>query len=93
MGEKMFPQEAFKYGFVTRIYETSQLDTTIWPKIKEYSQLPAESLQISKALMRMHEKKHLHDALHQECEELYRRFYSEEFINAIIQFSNKKSKM
>lgn len=93
MGEKMYPPEAYKFNFVSRIFKHSELETLIWPKLRQYSQLPPQSLQISKHLMRMHEKEHLYKALQTECDELYRRFYSEEFINAVIQFATRKSKM
>ncbi|XP_073841344.1 enoyl-CoA delta isomerase 3, peroxisomal-like [Musca autumnalis] len=93
MGEKLLPEDAFKYGLVTRIFKMDELDTIIWPKLREYSQLPPESLLITKSLMRMHEKEHLYKALYKECEELYSRFYSEVFINAVAQFASRKSKI
>uniref|UniRef100_T1PA59 Enoyl-CoA hydratase/isomerase n=1 Tax=Musca domestica TaxID=7370 RepID=T1PA59_MUSDO len=92
-GEKMSAEEALAFNFASRVYKPSEVDTVIWPKLREYSELPAESLQISKRLMRSPEKEHLVKAIDAECEELRKRFHSEEFINAIIQFSMRKSKL
>lgn len=93
LGEKLDAADAYKFNFVSRIYKHSELDTNIWPKIKEYSELPPQSLQISKNLMRSAEKKALLHAIDMECEQLYLRFKSEEFMNALIQFSMRKSKL
>ncbi|XP_073836825.1 enoyl-CoA delta isomerase 2-like [Musca autumnalis] len=92
-GEKMTAEEAFKYHFASRVYKSSEVDSVIWPKLREFSKLPAESLQISKRLMRTPEKENVMKAIDAECEELHKRFYSEEFMNAIIQFSMRKSKL
>ncbi|XP_061388170.1 enoyl-CoA delta isomerase 2-like [Musca vetustissima] len=92
-GEKLTAEEAYQYKFASRIYKPSEVDTVIWPKLREYSELPPESLQISKRLMRTQEKENLIKAIDTECDELYKRFYSEEFMNAIIQFSMRKSKL
>lgn len=92
-GEKLTPQDAYHYNFASRIYKHSEVDSIIWPKLREYSDLPRESLQISKGLMRSQEKQHLMKAIDDECDELYKRFHSEEFMNAIIQFSMRKSKL
>lgn len=93
MGEKLLPTDAYKYGLVTRTFNSNEMDTIVWPKLREYSQLPKHALLATKALMRMHEKDQLYQALHKECEELYSRFYSEEFINAVAQFAARKSKI
>lgn len=93
MGEKLLPTDAYKYGLVTRTFKSDELDSIVWPKLREYSQLPKHSLLATKALMRKLEKDRLYQALYKECEELYSRFYSEEFINAVAQFAARKSKI
>ncbi|XP_075161156.1 enoyl-CoA delta isomerase 2-like [Haematobia irritans] len=92
-GEKLTANEAFHYNFVSRVYKDSELDSAIWPKLRNYSELPPESLQITKGLLRSHEKEHLMKAIDDECDALYNRFYSEEFMNALIQFTMRKSKL
>lgn len=92
-GEKLTPQDAYHCNFVSRIYKNSEVDAVIWPKLREYSELPPESLQISKRLVRSQEKQALMKAIDDECDELAKRFKSDEFINAVIQFAMRKSKL
>ncbi|KAM7355547.1 dodecenoyl-CoA delta-isomerase [Cochliomyia hominivorax] len=92
-GEKLTAREAYEFNFVSRVYKKSELDTVIWPKLREYSELPPQSLQISKRLLRSEEKKALLHAIDMECKELLIRFASEEFMNALVQFSMRKSKL
>lgn len=92
-GEKLTAQEAYKFNFVSRIYKMCDLDSVIWPTLRGFSYLPPQSLQISKRLMRNEEKKALLQAIDAECEELLKRFRSEEFMNALIQFTIRKSKL
>ncbi|XP_075163089.1 enoyl-CoA delta isomerase 2-like [Haematobia irritans] len=92
-GEIMSSSEAYRCRFVTKIFNISQIDSHVWPKLVKYSQMNRESLQKSKNLKRKHEKEHILRALHMECDALYERFYSEEFVNAVIEFSAKKSKI
>uniref|UniRef100_A0A1I8M615 Enoyl-CoA hydratase/isomerase n=1 Tax=Musca domestica TaxID=7370 RepID=A0A1I8M615_MUSDO len=66
MGEKLLPTDAYKYGLVTRTFNSNKIDTIVWPKLREYSQLPKHSLLATKALMRMHEKDQLYQALYKE---------------------------
>uniref|UniRef100_A0A1B0G332 Enoyl-CoA delta isomerase 2, mitochondrial n=1 Tax=Glossina morsitans morsitans TaxID=37546 RepID=A0A1B0G332_GLOMM len=92
-GEKLLPHEALQYHFVSRVYKPSELNTVIWPKLIAFSELPPQSLQISKTLLRNHEKSNILQAIHSECDELYKRFHSEEFFDAIIRFNTKKSNL
>ncbi|XP_013104009.2 enoyl-CoA delta isomerase 2 [Stomoxys calcitrans] len=93
-GEKLTAHDAYHFNFASRVYKPFEVDSLIWPKLIEYSQMPPESLQISKGLLRSQEKEILMKAIDAECDALYKRFYSEEFMNAIIQFSmRKKSKL
>lgn len=88
----MSAEEAFRYNFVSRIFKLSELDSVIWPKIREYSELPPESMQVSKKLIRMSERERLYNALNAECDELKKRYYSEELFTALIKFSTRKDK-
>lgn len=92
-GEKLLPHEALQYHFVSRVYKPSELNTVIWPKLIAFSELPPQSLQISKTLLRNHEKSNILQAIHSECDELYKRFHSEEFFEAMIRFNTKKSNL
>ncbi|KAI8126232.1 hypothetical protein FF38_05496 [Lucilia cuprina] len=92
-GERLSAQEAYNFNFASRIYKHSEVDSVIWPKLREFAELPPQSLQISKRLIRSEEKKALLHAIDVECEELVQRFGSEEFMNALIQFTMRKSKL
>uniref|UniRef100_A0A1A9W7M0 Enoyl-CoA delta isomerase 2, mitochondrial n=1 Tax=Glossina brevipalpis TaxID=37001 RepID=A0A1A9W7M0_9MUSC len=91
--EKLLPYEALQYHFVSRVYKPSELNNVIWPKLFAFSELPPESLQISKKLLRNHQKSNILQAIDAECDELYKRFHTEEFFNALMQFNAKKSKL
>lgn len=86
--------EALQYKFVAEIFNGNQeLESKIWPKIKEYSQLPPGSLLAGKKVMRDAERQHLLQALKLECDTLYERWQSPEFFEAIQRFANRKSKL
>ncbi|XP_011195893.2 enoyl-CoA delta isomerase 3, peroxisomal [Zeugodacus cucurbitae] len=92
LSQKLSAQEAYNFNFVSKVFESNTLDSHIWPTIRELSELPPCSLQISKSLVRMHEKDTLFRALNAESEELYKRFSTEEFANALIAFASRKNK-
>lgn len=92
-GEKLTAQEALKFNFVSRVYSDSNVDSVVWPKLREYSQLPPNSMQTSKKLIRSQEKTHLLKAINDEGDELNKCFRGEEFINAVIAFASRKSKL
>ncbi|XP_018804435.1 PREDICTED: enoyl-CoA delta isomerase 2, mitochondrial [Bactrocera latifrons] len=92
LSQKLSAQEAYNFNFVSRVFEDDTLDSHIWPAIREFSELPPESMQISKSLIRMHEKDALYRALNAESEELYKRFTTEEFVNALVAFRSRKNK-
>ncbi|XP_053956657.1 enoyl-CoA delta isomerase 3, peroxisomal-like isoform X2 [Anastrepha ludens] len=92
MSQKITAQEAYHYNFVSKVYEPTELDSIIWPKIQEFSELPPDSLRISKSLVRMHERDALYRAMIAENDELYQRFFTEEFANTLIAFASRKNK-
>ncbi|CAD7002478.1 enoyl-CoA delta isomerase 2, mitochondrial isoform X2 [Ceratitis capitata] len=92
LSEKMTAQEAYNHSFVSKIFEPAELETNIWPKLREFSELPPESLQTSKRLIRQHERDTIYRSLNAESEELYKRLLSEEFTNALVAFANRKNK-
>lgn len=52
-----------------------------------------QSLAVSKQLLRSLEKEKLHEVNKRECETLRERWLSEECVNAIVSFFQKKSKL
>ncbi|XP_037933357.1 enoyl-CoA delta isomerase 2-like [Teleopsis dalmanni] len=88
--EKMTASEAYHFGFVSKIFKSEELDSIAWPKIRQFSELPPESVRVSKQLLRINEVDSTYKAVRNECNELKKRFSSEEFMNAIIQFATRK---
>ncbi|XP_067646419.1 enoyl-CoA delta isomerase 2 [Eurosta solidaginis] len=91
LSQKITAQEAYQFGFVSKLYDATALDTEIWPSIREISELPLNSLRISKSLVRMHDRDALYRVLHAESEELKKRFLSDEFANAMMAFATRKN--
>lgn len=90
---KLSAAEALHFGFVSKLYKKSELDTILWEEIKEYSKLPRESLCVTKKLVSQFERENLEKVCDRELEELYKRFESDEFMEAIAKFMQRKSKL
>ncbi|XP_069586819.1 enoyl-CoA delta isomerase 2-like isoform X1 [Ranitomeya imitator] len=85
--------EACKLGLVTEVFPDSTFQKEVWERLKAYGELPKDSLAFSKQLIRKTEKEKLHAVNAQECERLIERWLSEECMNAIISFFQKKAKL
>jgi len=92
LSQPLTAAEALRHNLVSRIFKLSELDTVIWPTIREFAKLPSQSLEISKNLIRKLDIDIMYKALQNECDALYERFHSEEFLNAVIAFSKRKIK-
>lgn len=87
-------EEALQYKFVSEIFHGNQeLESKIWPKIKEFSKLLPGSLAAGKKVIRDAERSELLKALELECDVLYERWQSPEFFQAIQDFATRKSKL
>ncbi|XP_056377049.1 enoyl-CoA delta isomerase 2-like isoform X2 [Hyla sarda] len=85
--------EACKLGLVTEVFPDSTFQKEVWERLKGYGELPKNSLAFSKQLIRETEKEKLHTVNVQECERLKERWLSDECMNAIISFFQKKAKL
>ncbi|XP_072267866.1 enoyl-CoA delta isomerase 2-like [Pyxicephalus adspersus] len=85
--------EACQLGLVTEVFPDSTFQKEVWERLKGYSSLPKNSLAFSKQLVRATEKEKLHAVNIQECERLKERWLSEECMNAIISFFQKRVKL
>ncbi|XP_019893625.2 enoyl-CoA delta isomerase 2 [Musca domestica] len=94
-GEKLSAEKAEQLGFVTRIYEDlNDVEARLWPKLQEYSQLPWESVKISKNLMRLNQREQLFKALEAELKEIDRLRRGPVYQKAVADFLQKsKSKL
>ncbi|XP_068092936.1 enoyl-CoA delta isomerase 2-like [Hyperolius riggenbachi] len=85
--------EACKLGLVTEVFPDSTFHKEVWERLKDFGSLPKNSLAFSKQLIRATEKEKLHAVNIQECERLIERWLSDECMNAIVSFFQKKGKL
>ncbi|XP_061447072.1 enoyl-CoA delta isomerase 2 isoform X2 [Rhineura floridana] len=91
--KKLTAAEACSQGLVTEVFPDHSFQKEVWTRLKAYASLPRNSLVISKQLIRGIEKEKLHEVNSQECECLKERWLSDECMNAITSFFQKKSKL
>ncbi|XP_046457180.1 enoyl-CoA delta isomerase 2-like isoform X2 [Daphnia pulex] len=90
--KKITAVEACKLGLVTQVFQDANFQSEVWPKIKEWSELPINSLVYSKQLSRQFDTEILHKVNDAECERLLERWQSEDCMEAIMKFFSKNSK-
>lgn len=93
LNHKMSASEALKFNFVSEVFAPSDLSTKLWPRIEHFATLPKNSMRVSKQLVKKFEIDHLLRACDEEMAELYKCQDGEEFMNAVINFMNRKSKL
>ncbi|XP_039198682.1 enoyl-CoA delta isomerase 2 [Crotalus tigris] len=91
--KKLTAAEACSQGLVTEVFPDSTFQKEVWARLKAYVNLPKKTLAVSKQLMRNMEKEKLYEVNSQECECLIERWLSEECMNAVMSFMQKKSKL
>ncbi|NXC58925.1 ECI2 isomerase, partial [Aleadryas rufinucha] len=91
--KKLTAAEACAQGLVTEVFPDSSFQKEVWARLKAYASLPKNSLAVSKQLLRSMEKEKLHAINSRECEVLTERWLSDECLNAIVSFFQKKSKL
>ncbi|XP_021390491.2 enoyl-CoA delta isomerase 2 isoform X1 [Lonchura striata] len=91
--KKLTAAEACAQGLVTEVFPDRSFQKEVWARLEAYASLPKNSLAVSKQLLRSMEKEKLHAVNSRECEVLMERWLSDECINAIVSFFQKKSKL
>ncbi|NXA48175.1 ECI2 isomerase, partial [Nothocercus julius] len=91
--KKLTAAEACAYGLVTEVFPNKTFQKEVWARLKAYASLPKNSLAISKQLLRDVEKEKLHAINNRETEVLMERWLSDECLNAIANFFQRKSKL
>lgn len=91
--KKLTAAEACEVGLVTEVFPDRSFQKEVWARLEAYASLPKNSLAVSKQLLRGVEKEKLHAVNSKECEVLQERWLSDECINAIVSFFQKKSKL
>lgn len=90
---KMSAKEALECGFVNYLYKPEELQSKVWDKIEEVSQLPQRSITASKNLLRRTFQNDLKIANELELEALHRVWASEAYQTSVSNFSKKSSKL
>lgn len=93
LNHKMSADEALRFNFVSEIFDDIELHEKIWPKIERFTKLPQESMRACKRLRQKTEIETLSTVCEMELDELGERQQSEEAINAVLIFFNRKSKL
>ncbi|XP_060630746.1 enoyl-CoA delta isomerase 2-like isoform X2 [Anolis sagrei] len=91
--KKLTAAEACSWGLVTEVFPDSTFQKEVWTRLKAYASLPRNSLTFSKKLIRRMEKEKLHEANSRECACLQERWTSDECMNAVMKFFQKRSKL
>ncbi|XP_074683607.1 enoyl-CoA delta isomerase 2 isoform X4 [Strix aluco] len=91
--KKLTAAEACAWGLVTEVFPDSTFQKEVWARLEAYASLPKNSLAVSKQLLRSMEKEKLHAVNSKECEVLQERWLSDECINAVVSFFQKKAKL
>lgn len=90
---KLYANEAHKFNLVSQVFKQDELNSILWPRIVNYSKLPVESMKITKSLMVRFELKELESACEKELTELCKRFETQDFVDGVIRFMQRKSKL
>lgn len=93
LNHQLSAAEAYQFGFISQLYKTTELNTKLWPKLEELSKLPRDSLCVTKKLMSQFEFDKLEMVCDHELNELDKRFETEEFVQAVANFMQRKSKL
>ena len=90
MGRKISALEAYERNLVTRVFPKSDLQNQVKEIVSEIAQLPPQSVLKSKSLIRSTFSDLLEEANAKECELLKERWVSDECMQAIIKFMERK---
>ncbi|NXW92292.1 ECI2 isomerase, partial [Alopecoenas beccarii] len=91
--KKLTAADACAWGLVTEVFPDRTFQKEVWARLEAYASLPKNCLAVSKQLLRSAEKEKLHAVNSKECEVLKERWLSDECINAIVTFFQRKSKL
>ncbi|KAH8298651.1 hypothetical protein KR018_008567 [Drosophila ironensis] len=93
LGEPLSAADAYQFNFVSRVYKLEETDSVVWPKLRQYSELPPNALTQGKRLIKEGFVENLLKANDAECEQLLKSFQHPEFFQALMNFANRKSKL
>ncbi|XP_078690079.1 enoyl-CoA delta isomerase 2-like isoform X1 [Branchiostoma floridae x Branchiostoma belcheri] len=91
--KKLTAHEACERGLVTEVFPQDVFQKEVQTRVEYVAQLPPQSVQEGKKLVRDQERQQLHSANEKECEVLEGRWLSEECVRAIMSFFSKKARL
>ncbi|XP_069814170.1 enoyl-CoA delta isomerase 2-like [Dendropsophus ebraccatus] len=86
-------REACNVGLVTEVFPDATFQQEVWSRLRDYATMPKNCLALSKQLIRNVEKEKLHAVCEKEFELLAKRAHSEDVINAIQRFFQRKANL
>ena len=92
MGKRINSEQAKNVGLVNEII-SGDFMSQVYHRIEDLVKLPEGSILESNALMRRWNKKELHKVNIEECQLLVRRWQSDECMNAVLSFFERKAKL
>ena len=90
MGRKISALEAHERNLVTRVFPKNDLQNQVKEIVSEIAQLPPQSVLKSKSLIRSTFSDLLEEANAKECELLKERWLSDECMQAVMKFMERK---
>lgn len=92
MGKKLTAQEAYERNMLTRIFPKDTLKEKVGKIVQELADLPHQSVVKTKELVRSTMIDLLEETNARECELLRERWLSEECMQAILKFMERRQK-
>lgn len=92
-GKTLTAQEAYNVGLVTEVFPCATFQQEVWSRLRDYANLPKNCLALSKQLIRNVEKEKLHAVCEKEFELLAKRANSQDSINALERFFQRKANL
>ena len=90
LGKKISSMEAYERGLITRVYPQTEFQDKIREIVEEIASLPPNSVLQSKALIRSSFNHMLEEANEKECKLLNERWLSDECMQAIMNFMQRR---
>ncbi|KAI6231673.1 CRE-ECH-4 protein [Aphelenchoides besseyi] len=89
-GRKITAQEALDWGFVSRVFPQSTFVSETAELIKQFAELPTESLRFNKKMIRDFSRDELHRVNELECKKLAERWQGKDCAEAIMKFMKSR---
>lgn len=92
-GKTLTAREAYNVGLVTEVFPDATFQQEVSSRVKDYATLPKNCLALSKQLIRDVEKEKLHAVCEKEFELLAKRANSQDSIDALQRFFQRKANL